>query len=731
MVYTQNDEFLQAFNSSEKPDMYFIPYIQRGLELLLKKGSPDLIKNEIRNAELANAMLHRTKDTLSIFQKEKFAAAQTAILLINERCNSERTKSHKEINLSNFKYHVLNPVFVHTLDLLKGILSGNTRKFDFALPNESQQLVFFSPSLSSLFRTVLGYSPHGYVAASFQTIQQVVSIISNQQHDAKIDALIKFANFSFTILKNSKVLTPQMVWGTVSQHIKLLENQYINNTQGFFSAARLLTTLILASKSQSDEVRVIVQKFNQRVTKCIMKMLKFWLSNAFGILDENWLELPDNLGNEPYYYTLKNMLRNVNLYRIGVPDVILHLNAIQHLEKFFDFIFEIDFLSFQFQLQFQRFIHLCKESKCITPQIIQSFEELPNHLKAETNIEEVYAKIMQVPDVEIDAFIDSIIPSDVPFNIMLNEYNQKINEVNAALPICMQLRSPTGLILNFINPCNVKKLSQNAFVLEAMTNKIHNASFIVERVESSIKASNLSAALYLFNQVLLDSNPTIIRDIKMPSSISDEIGNKYIIYNAGSKISTIGELYSKTEGAEDALLHLYTRNRTRKQFFFARKSLVSTFAVNSFLRFLFNVPDPADEDVVLSSPDSEKPLFPVSIGELTNEVCRNQPLTIPPSVGILFGPNHQAEITIKMCAIAQSFLQNIESVESCLEILIAEENKDDLNLETISRKSSEYENRILSFCPPQSDGATIDDSFNWYHYITSYSNGEYVPSWFD
>jgi hypothetical protein len=84
----------------------------------------------------------------------------------------------------------------------------------------------------------------------------------------------------------------------------------------------------------------------------------------------------------------------------------------------------------------------------------------------------------------------------------------------------------------------------------------------------------------------------------------------------------------------------------------------------------------------------------------------------------LFGVNFKGMIIISTAAVAESFLENIESVRAWIEIVVGAAIGDlgDVVGNTM-RVTGEIENKILDYAPPRLPGAAQNDSREWINHL--------------
>lgn len=711
--FTTKEEFSNVYTKYKNQNFFISENLQNIYCINKNNVSDDSLSKDLSSIETCNIINFR-ESCFSIYQKENVLASEIAIQIVkNKLSQSNESICYKSI---------INPVFVHLLDQL---VDNNkmTRLFD--NQNDNNQIIFFSPSIAPIISRISGYSPNGYVATSFSTIQEIIQSFNNDANN--INPKI-FADFLFSLIKvqsfDEQLIN--IISLCLSNYSKTINSNYLDS---FIASSRLITlfkiSLAIGNKYLLGNISKILSNLKEYNK---IEYFKIWYHQIVNFyikkspnneLFKDLIILIENNRNhfETVYYFSKN---NSNTARKD-------MEPFSRLEKFFDYIFSIDFENFQKQKYVYSLFEKILNLSSITKDLQDYYNSLPTEILNQISpLETLFSEIHNNKKYNtIFELVDKYIKNYNDFEHEYNVYKELIQNLYQWSYNFIPKLNNFNFAFNFIN--DVYRISDDKFLLDCHSISSSHKYFIVQKVISSIESVTLSYCFNLIDQIFSHNYSTLIRNIYFPNIYSFEIGTNYIIYPLPCNVSSVYSLLNSGTSKKDEnyLLNYFQSNKTRKEFFSLRKQFVNSFALSEFLRYVFAV---SSQNLLISLPNYKKAYsFPIQFGDYNSKstFCPNwNKANIPKELSRLFGKTQKGELMLAMSSIAQAFVDNIESVQSCLEVFLTTNDDIILNDNNVWKQTELIEKNILDFAPPKSEGASVEDSQKWYSFIN-----EYVPSW--
>ncbi|OHT03320.1 hypothetical protein TRFO_29296 [Tritrichomonas foetus] len=280
-------------------------------------------------------------------------------------------------------------------------------------------------------------------------------------------------------------------------------------------------------------------------------------------------------------------------------------------------------------------------------------------------------------------------------------------KINSMTPIIFPNRIFGGVTVCILRiHDDIKKLSNDRYLISATTHFFQRNQFIVERVRKSNEVTSFSIALHLLNMSLKNSYAASYRNLNFMSRSAFEIGREFVIYPTQNELQPIEEFS-----------HHLCKYST-EQYFLKRQLLIRSLISNQFLRHLFCLPH---SETYLYSQDSYK--VPVLMGDFhVHPLNSSEALdfdTRSENLKEVLGPTLEGEVMVSTAALAKGLVENVEMLRSVLEVL-AFDSVDIPSTDSIKDVSYTIEERLIRFAAPDPKHARKEDFLEWTNELMCY-----------
>ena len=154
-----------------------------------------------------------------------------------------------------------------------------------------------------------------------------------------------------------------------------------------------------------------------------------------------------------------------------------------------------------------------------------------------------------------------------------------------------------------------------------------------------------------------------------------------------------------------------TSRYSPESFFKIRRQSLLSFALQATMAYLLALPRFPDSDLLFMD-NCGYFVFPLNAYKVVSN-SDVPAFNMPSQLAHLYGPSMRGELILAMASYAQTFLEHIEQLRMCYEVLIGDHLKDSMNVDSLLEYRDIIDANIVRLAPPSGPGCTPEDSIDW------------------
>ncbi|OHT13393.1 hypothetical protein TRFO_16494 [Tritrichomonas foetus] len=547
--------YLNRFYCSSESDRLLISKLYEAIQCT-KSADYSTARKIVDKCEIYNANSYRQNKTPTIYEQDFTNSIQYIIYYLrNFDIESEKAPSQLPVYYTNL---YLTPIYQEVFKLMNADLNYRINS-EFSFPSISSrdtETILLAPHMDGLFHYINGYDSRGFVSVSLDTVLNFSKdFITKSNHSQKKSLEShRWAILCFNIF----IVEPShlMLSAAMNSYIQLLHcTDHLPNFIKYEASARIITLLKLGLSESDEQMLRVCSDTSKALAKEdeIIDILFFWIHQI--------IELKSF---EPFSEILKKKMTEYaglsTAYAMGLvtfeeminspvkdESTLSQLHTLQKLENFIDFIFNIDFDTYQIQQSLEKMLlelRNINNFNCLTGEYPNNrkgkskngpnsldFEEYNENFEEEDNNEENQNEVQIASNVnlvelrskipfslftkhlneipvevvekmeqekyrlekvincsldEIYELIEYFIPSyESSYKVLKEELIKNINELNNEMPAPLPTRVMNAMSAYLILlQYNIKKINDDTFIFPFKTSVMKNHMFIIQRNNS-------------------------------------------------------------------------------------------------------------------------------------------------------------------------------------------------------------------------------------------------------
>ncbi|OHT01501.1 hypothetical protein TRFO_31648 [Tritrichomonas foetus] len=751
--FVQKEDSFHILERLEHDDALLVPTLQKAFESSMRSAT-DQANNSLLNSSMYNILYLKHHEHPSFYEKQRIITTELIISLIRSKIDDSKRLAIPQSYINAVAFPALSRFILLIEKRINSTKNDNAIPIPTGLKQANEPFVIFPPEYRNLFHNILETNSHGFFSVPVSMINDVSNVISpkhltitnpvtqtpnatainptigsltisnsgsshivnnvSNSSDQWSSCEQKWPGFCFNLLTSSSNISPELHFSALQGYLHLIKH----STNSFFMlqsyAARALTLFNIAA----NDIGQLTNSLNlaQTLDKELGSYLRFWTALFVD------LHLNNSRFQQATIELTKFMsIQNTIFAHEATKQTIPILDVFKYLGNIFKQIMKIDISEFEGKSTF-RDIAYSLDPIYEVDTIKKNLNDLNNlripiefDMRLPYNYSESKLKILRINDdfkkIDDNIIVFTAITSTNPSQMFIVEH------VGQAEP---KSDSTNNLNTNNFGSTNNFSSMNNSSHNSMNHKNSHNMSGGFKK--STDEIVTFSNTLFLIKQMMKFGYSSRMRNITLCAPLAVEVGPGIVMYAIPPNSMTVSDVEKYNELSLEKLTCKYHP----KEFLKLRKSLLSSFSVYSVVRNAFSLDQPTPLNMLISLSTGEVPLI-YSQFQIPEKPSQNATL-IPKQFIEFFGKSFDREFLMNFAASSHTIAQYIDSFRAIIEIPIQESLLHGYKtFDNIFQKRDIIDETLLDLSPPTSEGATAEDSVEWFKRLQDFINRSKQP----